>query len=255
MQNTFRRSPYNVSAVARAMDVLDLLSEQQTLRVRHVARSLSVAPSTAQRLLSTMQERGYVTQDPHTRVYRPGTKFFLLQSTSSLGEELRSASHPEMTQLRDSIGESVSLSVRLDGEVMFIDGVDSRQALRAAPRTGARLPAYATAGGKMQLSDVAPERLRTLYPTRLRALTSATITDREELEVKLQQVRGAGYCLSHQESTRGLSALAVPLRGEDSEMLAALAVVAPTQRLPDELVPELVYRLHSTARIIAQALT
>lgn len=248
-------SSYTITSVTHALEVLDILLEQQTLRVRDVARRLDIAPSSARRLLMTMQQKEYLTQDPHTRIYRAGSKMLTVQAMHPLGEELRSASHPVMENLRDAVGESVSLSVRVEGEVVFIEGVDSRQALRASPRIGARLPAYATASGKIHLASLTPEQIEELYPLRLKALTPFTITDRDDLQVALSQVRKQGYCLSHEQSTRRLSAVAVPVLSSHGKVKAALSVMAPSERLTPELVPRVVDRLHTAAHNIERFIT
>lgn len=250
MRNTSSESPYTITSVSHALDVMDILVEQQTVRVRDIAKRLDMAPSSARRLLMTMQQKGYLTQDPHTRVYRPGAKVLGLQAMHPLGEELRTASHPVMVTLRDAMKESVSLSMRVDDEVVFLDGVDSKQALRASPRIGSRLPAHATAGGKMQLAGMSTEEIEELLPPRLKALTPATITSRDELLMAVSRARQAGYCVSREESTRGLSAVAVPLRSPKEHSTAALSVVAPSQRLTPDLVPRVIDRLQSAAHKI-----
>lgn len=230
MQNS-DASPYRLQSVSQALVLLDLLVQRRGLRVREAARSLGVAPSTARRLLLTLVEEGYAAQDPLTKIYRPGLKVLSLQASAPWGGVLRAAGHEAMLRLRDALGESVSLSVLHGGEVVFIDGVDSLATLRAAPRVGARMPAYATAGGKVQLAQLSVDDLEGRYPQALPQLTPRTVADREELLMQLAQVRRRDFCISHGESTRGLSAVSVPLRPDGGHVAAAVSVVAPTERL------------------------
>lgn len=248
-------SPYSLKSVSHALRVLDLLVESRAVQVRDAARLLGVAPSTVRRLLLTLVEGGYATQDPLTRVYRPGVRVLSIQDSKPWGGALRAAGHAAMVRLRDSVRESVSLSVRQETDVVFIDGADSLETLRASPRVGARLPAYATAGGKVQLAGLSAEKVARLYPARLAQLTPRTTADRDSLLAELARVRRAGHCISHGESTRGLSALSVPLRPDAGRIAAALSVVAPTERFRHADIAVLLNQLHQAARRIEADVT
>src|ERR1700722_20774872 len=64
---------YPIESVDNALKVLLLLGERNELPLPDVAEYLHVATSTAHRLLAMLQYRGFMRQDPRTRVYLPGT--------------------------------------------------------------------------------------------------------------------------------------------------------------------------------------
>src|ERR1700748_3491272 len=64
---------YPIESVDNALKILLLLGERSELRLTEVAVYLGVATSTAHRLLAMLQYRGFMRQDPRTRIYLPGT--------------------------------------------------------------------------------------------------------------------------------------------------------------------------------------
>lgn len=243
MRNGSEHVPYLIKSAAHTLEVLDLLGERQEIRVKDVAEYLGIAASSAHRLLSTLQHYQYVTQDEQGSLYRPGAKMPKVHPEGLAVDELCRVSQPVMVALRDLVHESVSLSIRMGGEIQFVGGVDSTYTLRASPRVGSRIPAYATAGGKVQLAGLEPGEIEEMYSAKLRPLTQMTITDREELQAVLSEVKRSGFCVSREQSSKGISAVAVPLPDEEGQVLAGLAVIAPEQRLDHELVPWMVEHL------------
>ncbi len=243
-----------IRSVVHALTVVDQVMAAGGVRVREVAEELGIAPSSAHRLLNTLASRDYVVQDPHSRIYRPGAKLLGLSGGTVATRDIRHAAHRPMESLASATGESISLSVLVRGEVEFVDGVESDHVLRASPRIGARMPAYSTAGGRVLLADLTPEEVAGMFGGRLKKLTDRTVDTGPELAALLARIRHAGYALSRGESTEGISALAVPIRQASGRAVAGLAVVAPTERLPDSGLSVVIDQLLRTARGIEAAL-
>jgi len=120
--------------------------------------------------------------------------------------------------------------------------------------TGTLLPAYATSGGKVLLAELSKEDLRALYPRGLRRFTPHTQTFTQLLD-ELALVLMRGYAVNQQESVLGLSAVAVPLRDRGGSTIAAVAMSAPSTRLPPRRVREVVVELRRCAIAIRAHLT
>ncbi|MEV4900196.1 IclR family transcriptional regulator [Citricoccus sp. NPDC055426] len=244
-----------IRSVVHALTVVDQVMAAGGVRVREVAADLGIAPSSAHRLLSTLASRDYVVQDPHSRVYRPGARLLGLTGGTVGTREIRHAAHRPMEIVAAATGESISLSVLVRAEVEFVDGIESGHILRASPRIGARLPAYSTAGGRVLLAALDPEDVSGMFGGRLKKLTDRTVDTVPELAGMLARIRQAGYAVSRGESTEGISAVAVPIRLADGRAVAGLAVVAPTDRLPDTGLSVVIEHLLRAARDTAAALT
>jgi DNA-binding IclR family transcriptional regulator len=238
-----------LESVDTALRLLLLLRRQPELRVTAAAAQLGVAASTAHRLLVTLEARRFVTQDRVSRAYRAGPALIELGLHSTGSFDLRTAAEPHIKALAARMGETVNLLVLEGTSVRFIAGYESDQRVRTRVLTGTLLPAYAVSGGKVLLAEIPRETLRAMYPQRLRKLTPRTKTFTQLLD-ELSLVMMRGYAVNHGESELGLSAVAVPLRDHVGRSIAAVAMSAPTSRLKDMDLREIVIQLRECVRRI-----
>lgn len=240
---------YPVESVDHALRILLLLHNQPELRVTVAAAELGIAASTAHRLLTTLASRGFVTQDRVTKAYRAGRALIELGAQGTGSIDLRGVSEPHLKALTARIGETVNLVVLQESKVRFIAGFETNQQVRTHVLTGTLLPAYATSGGKVLLADLSRDALREMYPSGLKKLTPRTKTFTQLVE-ELSLVMMRGYAVNQNESELALSAVAVPLKNAVGRTVAAVAMSAPTLRLPGARVREIVIELREcSARI------
>jgi len=155
---------YRIEAVDRALVLIRLLDERGSVSVGEVAAELDVAPSSVHRLLATLCHRGFAVQDRHRR-YRPGPELRAsAPALPSLPALLRVA-RPFLHGLFERAGESVHLVVLAGPDVRFVDGIEGEQPLRVGLRTGARMPAYCTSGGRPCWPTWTGARSRRCTPT------------------------------------------------------------------------------------------
>jgi len=237
---------YRVESVDHALQLLLLLQGRRDLRVTTAASTLGIAPSTAHRLLTTLAARGFVTQDRVSKAYRIGPALIELGVRSTDSFDLREASEPHLKDLAGRIGETVNLLVLQGPSTRFVAGFESNQQVRTHVLTGTLLPAYATSGGKVLLAELPREKLRELYPDGLRKLTPRTRTFTELVD-ELALVLMRGYAVNDRESTDDLGAVAVPLKDHLGRTVAAVAMSAPSERLPLRQIREHVVALRECA--------
>ncbi|RZU62568.1 IclR family transcriptional regulator domain-containing protein [Zhihengliuella halotolerans] len=229
-------SSYYVQSLERGLEVIRAFdAEHPSMTLTDVARVTGLTRATARRFLLTLTDLGYVRTDGKhfeltARVLRLGYAFVSSHDLPQLAE-------PVLEELSGAVGESASASV-LDGDqVVYIARVHTRRIMRVGISVGTRFPAYATSMGRVLLAFSAEPRGSTGGPGgeydvvarlsaggELAALTQKTITEPEALRAELARVRDQGWCLVDQELERGLSSLAVPVRGPDGTVVAALNV-------------------------------
>jgi IclR family acetate operon transcriptional repressor len=230
---------YPIESVDNALRLLLLFQERRSIRLTDASSYLEVASSTAHRLLSMLQWRGFVRQNAETRAYEPGPALSSIAFAILRKVDARERARPVLHSLHEKFDETVHF-VRLEGaNVNFIDAIESTRALRVGARTGRLLPAHATSTGKAMLSLLTVTQLHALYPgEHLEQLTSRTIATRTELERALQTVRRRGYAVSDQEGEEGVTSVAVPVATE-TETLYAINVALPAQRMTKALSKEI----------------
>lgn len=242
---------YLVSSVDHALTLLSALRDHPSLAVRESAELLGVAPSTAHRLLTTMQASGFVAQEPSTRRYSAGPALLAVALASLQRIDVGRVARPHLSALAAETRETVSLAVAEGATIRFIDSVEGSEVVRVSSRTGVVVPAHTTAAGKVLLAGLDREDLLRLFPTnRLARRTPRTIVSRAALLKELDEVRRLGYAMSVEESSPGLGAVAAGVRDVRGRVIAALAVSLPAERLDAERAEQIAQAARLRARRI-----
>lgn len=221
-----------LSSVDNALTLLSALRQRSSLAVKEGAELLGVAPSTAHRLLTTLHAHGFVTQDAQTRRYEAGPLLMEVALSSLARMDVRRVARPHLVALAAEARETVNLAVAEGRQARFIDSVEGPELIRVTSRNGDLVLAHLTSVGKVLLAGMSDIELEQLFPDELLSggTERAHKTKRSLLE-ELQVVRETGHAASFEESTTGLSSIAVPIRDFIGNVLAAVGVSVPSARL------------------------
>ncbi|GJM76174.1 IclR family transcriptional regulator [Paenibacillus macerans] len=223
-----------VRAVERALDILMCFTKGSDLGLTEIAGEIGLHKSTVHRLMTTLEERGFVVRDPATEKYRLGLKIWELSAHLSHNDDPAVLLLPLMERLRDRLGETVSLYLRDGNDRLRIQAVQSNQAIRRVAQVGARLPLYVGASSKVLVaySDEPVTRAVLDSPDWPAGLDPAAYVS------QLRQVRERGYATSYEEREPGVSAVAAPIFDRGGKIAAALSVSGPVSRLTPERLEE-----------------
>lgn len=227
------RQHSTLSSVRNAARLLKEFSPAtRELGVTELARRLGIGKSTAHRLLHTLAEERLLERDPDTGAYRLGLAMYELGASVSMNTSLHEASTPVMDELRNATKETVQVAV-LDGrEVVYVERRESPHTLRLFGRIGHRNDAHCTSTGKVLLAWLPTHALQDLLRGwELPAQTPYTITDPSALLAQLDDVRRRGWAIQVNETEMGAGAVAAPIRNGLGEVVAALSVAGPIQRV------------------------
>jgi DNA-binding IclR family transcriptional regulator len=210
----------------RALRILPLLAEGPA-GLEQVATRLGVHKSTALRLLRTLHEHGLVYRQQDQR-YRLGARLFGLAQQAVESLDVRGIAHPHLLALNERTGHTVHLAVYEQGDVVYIDKVESRYPVRMYSRIGRPVAITVAAVAKVLLADL-PEPERRAVAERLEypRYTSRSTPDAAAFLAELARVREQGWAADlggHEES---INCVGAPLRGPDGRVCAALSVSAP----------------------------
>lgn len=239
---------YPIESVDNALKLILLLGEQSEIRLTEASNYLGVASSTAHRVLAMLQYRGFVRQDPTTKGYGPGPALTAVAFSVISRMDVNRLARPFMQDLNDTLNESIHLGSLEGSNVRFLDGIESRKAVRVVSRMGKSLPAHCTSLGKALLAELDPDELRRLYPSEvLPAVTEKSITRLSELENQLAEVRRLGYATNREESEDGVASVAVAVPTTVPGLRLALSASAPITRLPAKSVKDFAEALRAAA--------
>lgn len=242
-----------IASVDRALHLL-LHLRSGPLTVKAAADQLGVAPSTAYRLLSTLTARGFAVQDGDRR-YRAGPELVLQAPDQMSIDDLRRRAHPALRRLHADVDDTVQLMVLSGSSIQFIDGIESGAILRVAPRVGAFMPAYCSAGGKAILAALAWSEVERRHPAGLTPWESAKLTTMEELADELARTRSARYGMNRDETEAGVTGVGVSITGPAGGPVAALTVAIPSARFHQRNLSHYVRSLTTAARAASEALS
>ena len=242
-----------LESVDRALQLLVLLRDGGPLSVTAAARHLGVVPSTAHRLLAALCDRGFAVQTAG-RLYQAGPEIAPAGSGLSTNA-LRNAARPALRWLTETVEETSQLMVLKGQNIEFIDGVESSSVLRVTARTGERMPAYCSAGGKALLAELDDEEIDQIYHHGLPPWRTARITDVASLKTHLAGVHRSGYGVNVEETEGGVCGVGVCVRDDTGHPIAALTLAIPSPRFNQSELDRYVGGLRTAADLVRQRLS
>ena len=206
------------------MTVLDLLrTSKERLGVNEIAKRCELSPSTAFRILKTLEVTGWVFQLSDDR-YIPGQKISFVTEKNNLYMALRDVAYFVMNECTAKVGQAMNLMVREGIHCTILQQSRTGKLIEYVPPLYTNLPFYACAGGKILLSELPVSMVEQIINScDMVPLTSHTITDPEYFWHTLRTVATKGYAFDDRESAENGSCIAVPIRDSEGTIIASLS--------------------------------
>lgn len=220
---------YSVPAIEKALDILEYLSDQAVARTRtQIARALGRGPSELFRMLTCLENRGYLYRDPASGGYSLSLRLFELSRTHSPYESILRVARPAMYRLTLEIGESCHLSVLHKKKLLVLAQEESPQPFRYSVEIGALHPLHLMPSGRIILANMSPEDRDEIlnHDPDFQALSSA---QRNRFMRRLDLIRRRGYEMTTGEVIVGLINIGVPI-GVPKYKTKAVLMVAILRR-------------------------
>lgn len=249
MARTGKPAVRQVEAVQRAIAVLNVLAEAGgDLGTNEIARRTGFNVSSVSRLLATLVDGGLLQYVPSTGLYRLGIRILQLGNVARENLDIRTLARPYLEELSALTGETATLSLPGDRDVLTVDFAASDSSVRSVASIGRNSVAHATAVGKVFLAwgGLLPEG-------ELAAYTERTVTDRAALAEEIGRVREQGWAEAIREREPELSAVAVPVLDSAARVVAILGVQGPATRFTEQAMRAAVDLLRERAELIGSA--
>ncbi len=247
--------PTRLSSVTMAMRVLKSFSEGEAeIGITALSRKLGIAKSTAYRLASTLVAEGMLEQNRETEKYRLGLALFGLGALVRQRMDVSTEARQPLFALREATGETVHLAILDGSDIMYVLNLESNHAIRMRADLGSRKPAFCTAEGLAMLAFASSSSIEAVMASGLRPRTPRTEADPTRLRARLDQVRRLGYAMEDEESETGMRSLAAPIRRAGGDVVAAIGLAGPVQRLPDDLIAKVAPQVVRSAALVSARL-
>ncbi|KGQ38151.1 DNA-binding transcriptional regulator KdgR [Gallibacterium genomosp. 1] len=248
-------APEAVASVMKVFSILEILSEQKDIGITELSQKLMMSKSTTYRFLQTMKTLGYVYQEDDSDKYGLSLKLFELSARSLEYVDLISFADKEMQYIAEQTGEALHLGILEGHEIVYMHKIDSKYNLRMQSRIGRRNPLYSTAIGKILLSGVSDDEVRTiLADVDMVQSTKNTVDNVEKLIPELHSVRENHYAEDNEEQEEGLICIAAPIYNRLGQIIAGISISLPTIRFKEKDRPYLVNLLQQAGKHISERL-
>ncbi len=230
-------------------------SKQKGVAFIEVASAVPFARTTVHRILYSLEKLGYVEKDEIKGHYRLAAKFHDLTGSAVQFRRLQSLAKSVMQNLLLRFGETINLGVLEDGQVTYLDVLQSSSSLRIAAVPGERNPVHCTALGKAIVAFLPENELQAIleqYP--LVKKTPRTITQKRHLLVHLALVRERAVALDLEENLTGVICAAAPIFDKTGRVIAGISLSGPASRMEPRLT-EIQEEVRSSARTLSRMLS
>ncbi len=244
------------STVKRVLSVLStIVAAESPLNATDIAEMLQIPKASAHRLCATLEEQGYIQGSLNGRGFQAGNQLHKLSLDVMASKPLQVQRRAILKSLSMQIGETCNIAIPDGTEMIYFDRAETHWPVRVNLQVGSRVPAYATAGGKMYLSTLEPCTLDTLIDnTVFSQHTNNTLVDRQALISELRQTAQRGYSLDNEEYIDGMVAMAVPVTNSAGRLYATLSFHAPCMRVPFTAVSDFLPQLKDASRQLSRLL-
>jgi IclR family acetate operon transcriptional repressor len=256
-----RAGPYpGTQAIRRAVALLKAFTDERPERsLADLAAAVGLNRTTAYRALAALEGEGLVRRSGGGDLYRLGPAAIVLGARAVRSSDLRAVARPALDALMRAAGETATLEVLVEGEVMILDEAKASGFVGARAEVGTRWPLHATSTGKALLAalyardgdaGLAAAGLRDV----LEACTPRTVTSPDRLRAELRRVVARGFAGAYEELQPGYAAVAAVVRDHEARPVGAISLGGPTGRITRRRMLDLGGLVRSHAAAVSAAL-
>jgi len=257
VDNRMTKTRYSIEAVGKAVDILQVFIDEKggALSFTEIATRVQLSKNGVFRLLATLTEKGFLQKVPENGKYALSLKCVQLGRAARLANDIRRVALPHMIELQAEFEETINLAVLDEGQVCYIEVLESPQRFKVVTLPGDRDPVHSTALGKAMMAYLpATEVKKILKKHGLPRITASTITTMERFDQELERIRAQGYAVNNSEMIESSRCVAVPILNDTGRAVAALSVSGTTTRIVDAQIPKIAESLARSAAEISKQL-
>jgi DNA-binding IclR family transcriptional regulator len=219
----------------RAIGVLNLIADAPTPpTMAELLKRVDLTRPTLYRIVASLEAEDLIVQTADQR-YVAGPRLITLAQRALEQNDIRRMARDSLESLRDSTDETVHLAVRSQSDMVYIDKIESTQAVRMTSVIGARVAMHSSSVGRAYLAALPEARCAALIDQlTLHAVTDKTLTRRAALQETVSKARALGYSYEAEENEAGVVCFGAPILDASGGPVAAVSVSVPVYRLSSD---------------------
>jgi len=240
-----------VRAVDRALQILKSFTfEKRQMSLTEICKLSELPKTTVFRLLTALEEQGFIQKDSITQNYKLGALLFRLGSIVLSDLDIKKVSLPILEELAAKTKETLNINIVQDDERVCLVKVEGSHDLRQFIEIGKGLPLHKGASGKVLLAYLPEDRQEQI----LNSINEDMGKSRKEFMAELNEIRKNGYAVSRDERVLGAAAVSAPIFDCMGNLAGGLTISGATIRFTEERVRELIILGTEASNRISSAL-
>jgi DNA-binding IclR family transcriptional regulator len=243
--------------LGRYMSVLELVAAfQGALTLADAATILDLPKTTVHRLLKGLERADMVHSGRgRNRVYNLGPRLGRLLHATADDGWITALARPHIQELVEASGETCYLTRLVGHRVLVAVSVSPDVRWRGYVQPGIEMLPHAAATAKAIIAFQSDALIEQILSGTLPEFTANTRTDAAWIKSEFAKVREHNFATCIGEIDEGLAALAIPIRQSNGQVLHALGMTGPLQRIMGGSMPERIEVLKLTASKLESALS
>jgi IclR family KDG regulon transcriptional repressor len=244
------------AAFSKFIAVLQLIADAQTPpNVAKLSAASGYPRPTVHRIVAALQAEGLIIASGSGNTFGLGPRLINFASHSWERSDLRLAAVDALTQLRDVTSETIHLAVPSQGEMVYIEKLESPHAVRMASRIGTRVSLTSSSVGKAYLATLpVAEREALLKDAPLVRFTEHTLTDPDAVRREIEATAQRGHAEDREENEASICCYGAAIRGPDGAAVGCVSISMPIFRRRDDVEAAYIEPLLAACRTIAARL-
>ncbi|QFQ88845.1 helix-turn-helix domain-containing protein [Paracoccus kondratievae] len=224
-------------ALLKALDIIEFISKSPNpVGVGPIAAELGMPRPTVHRIVSALEERGFLQLDSASRGFRLGFHLFELAHKAWADVDLRALARDHLDRLREISREASVLGLRSGNHFIVVDRRESLFGIRSVVPIGQMEPLFPGAFGMAILSELDPAMIAEIDPDLPRR--SVGLSDGRAIPFgeAMRRAAARGYTVYTASGNDAVASVAAPILDYLGRPIAAIGVTGPASRLsPDHL--------------------
>jgi DNA-binding IclR family transcriptional regulator len=225
----------SVKSVMKAFQIMEELDKSGELGIGDLSERLLMDKATVHRLVNTIKNAGYVSQNPENKKYSNSLKLLAMGNRVMGKSGVKHIARPLMEELSEKTGETINLGICIDNKIVYLDKLESSSTIKVDLGIGVSVPIFCSGMGKAILAFTPEEeREEFLKGVTLEKFTEHSIVDRPMLMKELEKIRRDGYSVDDEEYIEGLICFGAPVFDFNGRPIAAVSISCPKYRYDRE---------------------
>jgi len=238
----------SVKSVKKAFQIMEELDKSGELGIGDLSERLLMDKATVHRLVNTIKDAGYVSQNPENKKYSNSLKLLAMGNRVMGKSGIKHVARPFLEELSEKTGETINLGICIDNKIVYLDKLESSSTIKVDLGIGVSVPIFCSGMGKAILAFTPEEeREELLKGVSFERFTEHSIVDKSMLLKELESIRKDGYSMDDEEYIEGLICFGAPVFDFNGRPAAAVSISCPKYRYNREKHLQLYTRLVTDA--------